>query len=91
MKDSEQTRRDVSADYAKALQSQGSGCCGGPVPKRVVARIAGYSDADFAALVFGRILHQRNAVVKGGSGTRESFQQAKRRGMGIGSGSFIGR
>ncbi|MFO8071507.1 MAG: arsenite methyltransferase [Polyangia bacterium] len=50
MKDSEQTRRDVSVDYAKALKSQGNGCCGGPVPKGVVARIAGYSDADFAAL-----------------------------------------
>ena len=49
MSDPRTTRRDVSADYARAVTS-GSGCCGGPVPKGVVARIAGYTDADFAVL-----------------------------------------
>ena len=49
MSDPNNTRRDVSTDYAKAVSS-GSGCCGGPVPKGVVAKIAGYSAEDFAAL-----------------------------------------
>jgi SAM-dependent methyltransferase len=49
-KDSEKTRHAVSEDYAKAVKSHGSGCCGGPVPKGVVARIAGYTNDDFATL-----------------------------------------
>lgn len=49
MSDPNTTRRDVSADYARAVTS-GTGCCGGPVPKGVVARIAGYTDEDFAVL-----------------------------------------
>ena len=49
MPDPNTTRRDVSADYARAVTS-GTGCCGGPVPKGVVARIAGYTDEDFAVL-----------------------------------------
>jgi len=49
MTDPRTTRRDVSADYARAVSSE-TGCCAGPTPKGVVARIAGYSDADFAAL-----------------------------------------
>ncbi len=34
------TRHDESALDANALTSQGTGCCGGPVPKGAVARIA---------------------------------------------------
>lgn len=49
MSDHNTTRRDVSADYARAVTS-GTSCCGGPVPKGVVARIAGYTDEDFAVL-----------------------------------------
>ncbi|MGD9548383.1 MAG: arsenite methyltransferase [Candidatus Krumholzibacteriia bacterium] len=49
MSDPRTTRRDVSADYARAVTS-GTSCCGGPVPKGVVARIAGYTDEDFAVL-----------------------------------------
>ncbi|MFH2052128.1 MAG: arsenite methyltransferase [bacterium] len=49
MSDPNTTRRDVSIDYARAVTS-GTGCCGGPVPKGVVARIAGYTDEDFAVL-----------------------------------------
>lgn len=49
MPDPKTTRQDVSKDYARAVTS-GSGCCGGPVPKGVVAKIAGYSDEDFAVL-----------------------------------------
>lgn len=49
MSDPRNTRRDVSADYARAVTS-GAGCCGGPVPKGVVAKIAGYTAEDFAAL-----------------------------------------
>ena len=49
MSDADTTRRDVSADYARAVTA-GSGCCGSPVPKGVVAKIAGYTAEDFAAL-----------------------------------------
>ena len=49
MQDPNITRRDVSADYARAVTS-GTGCCGGPVPKGVVAKIAGYTNEDFAVL-----------------------------------------
>ena len=49
MADPNTTRRDVSADYARAV-AIGTGCCGGPVPKGVVAKIAGYTDKDFAVL-----------------------------------------
>jgi arsenite methyltransferase len=49
MPDPHTTRHDVSEDYARAVTS-GAGCCGGPVPKGVVAKIAGYSDEDFAVL-----------------------------------------
>lgn len=50
MGDAETTRRDVSADYARAVASTGTGCCGGAAPKGAVARIAGYTDAEMAAL-----------------------------------------
>ena len=50
MKDSDSTRCNVSADYVKALKSQGTGCCGGPVQNGVVAKIAGYTDEEVAAL-----------------------------------------
>jgi SAM-dependent methyltransferase len=49
MSDPNTTRHDVSEDYARAVTSE-TGCCGGPVPKGVVAKIAGYSDEDFAVL-----------------------------------------
>ncbi len=45
-------RRSVSEDYARAVTSPGPGCCcgGTPVQKGVVAKLAGYSDAEVAAL-----------------------------------------
>jgi len=49
MSDPHTTRRDVSVDYARAA-TNGTGCCGGPVPKGVVAKIAGYTAEDFAVL-----------------------------------------
>ena len=53
MKDKDLIRISVSEDYARAVRSPAGGsCCGGgaPVPKGVTARIAGYTDEDFAAL-----------------------------------------
>lgn len=49
-KRSEERRRNVSEDYARAVQSPGEGCCCSPVPKGVVAKLAGYSDDEVAAL-----------------------------------------
>lgn len=49
MPDADTTRRNVSEDYARAV-SAGTGCCCGPTPKGVVAKLAGYTDADVAAL-----------------------------------------
>jgi arsenite methyltransferase len=50
MHDSEVIRRKVAADYAKAVRSPGAGCCATPVPKGVVAKLAGYADEEVAAL-----------------------------------------
>ncbi len=50
MKDSEALRRSVSADYADAVKSKGTGCCGGPAPKGVLAKLAGYADDEIAAV-----------------------------------------
>ena len=43
-------RQNVSEDYARAVSTPGSGCCGGPVQKGVVAKLAGYTDEELAAL-----------------------------------------
>ena len=43
MKDDERIRESVSKAYAKAVLSSGAiSCCGGPVQKGVVAKLAGY-------------------------------------------------
>lgn len=46
----EDMRRDVSADYARVINAPSAGCCGSPVPKGVVARLAGYTEAETAEL-----------------------------------------
>ncbi|HEX7498801.1 MAG TPA: arsenite methyltransferase [Polyangia bacterium] len=43
-------RKNVSEDYARAVKSPGPGCCCSPVPKGVVAKLAGYTDDEIAAL-----------------------------------------
>lgn len=43
-------RRNVSEDYARAVKSPPSSCCCSPVPKGVVAKLAGYTDDEIAAL-----------------------------------------
>lgn len=43
-------RKSVSEDYTKAVKSPSSSCCCSPVPKGVVARLAGYTDDQVAAL-----------------------------------------
>jgi SAM-dependent methyltransferase len=45
----DQIRDNVSKDYARAVTSSTS-CCGGPVPKGVAAKLAGYSDEELEAL-----------------------------------------
>jgi arsenite methyltransferase len=50
MKDPKNMRRAIAEDYARAVSTSGTGCCGGPVPKGVVAKLAGYTEADFATL-----------------------------------------
>jgi SAM-dependent methyltransferase len=53
MKTKDLIRISVSEDYAHAVKSPGASCCcggGAPVPKGVTAKLAGYSDEDFAAL-----------------------------------------
>ena len=43
-------RKSVSEDYAKAVTAPSCGCCCSPAPKGVVAKLAGYSDEEVAAL-----------------------------------------
>jgi arsenite methyltransferase len=43
-------RQNVSEDYARAVQAPAKGCCCSPVPKGVVAKLAGYSSDEIAAL-----------------------------------------
>jgi len=43
-------RRNVSEDYARAVNTPGESCCCSPVPKGVVAKLAGYTDDEIAAL-----------------------------------------
>jgi arsenite methyltransferase len=43
-------RKSVSEDYARAVKKPGASCCCSPVPKGVVAKLAGYTDAQIAAL-----------------------------------------
>ena len=54
MSDQTQIRERVSKDYARAVTAQtggGGACCGGtPAPKGVVAKLAGYTDAELTAL-----------------------------------------
>jgi arsenite methyltransferase len=50
MRDADTTRRNVSADYARAVQAADRGCCNTSEPKGVAAQIAGYSAAELAAL-----------------------------------------
>jgi SAM-dependent methyltransferase len=48
---SDKIRESVSEDYARVVTRPGSSCCGGgPAPKGVVAKLAGYSDAELVAL-----------------------------------------
>ncbi len=47
----DQKRKNVSEDYARAVERPASGCgCSSPIPKGVVARLAGYTDEEVAAL-----------------------------------------
>ncbi len=51
MADTDTIRRNVSADYADAVNKPGNSCCGGPaVPKGVAAKLAGYTAEEVAAL-----------------------------------------
>jgi arsenite methyltransferase len=50
MKDSDSIRRNVSRDYAMAVEKPGPSCCSGPVPKGVAVKLAGYSDEEIEAL-----------------------------------------
>jgi len=50
MNSSEQRRQSVSEDYTKAVKNPATGCCCSPVPKGVVAKLAGYTDDEVAAL-----------------------------------------
>jgi SAM-dependent methyltransferase len=52
MKDKNLIRISVSEDYARAVNSPGRSCCGGgdTIPKAITAKLAGYTDEDFAAL-----------------------------------------
>jgi arsenite methyltransferase len=45
----DQIRQSVSKDYARAVKS-GTSCCGEPVAKGVVAKLAGYTDEQLGAL-----------------------------------------
>ena len=49
-------RKNVSEDYARAVQSPGTGCCCSPVPKGVVAKLAGYTDDEIAALAAASVI-----------------------------------
>lgn len=46
----DEKRQSVSEDYARAVTSPASSCCCSPVPKGVVAKLAGYTDDEVAAL-----------------------------------------
>ncbi|MBI4700952.1 MAG: arsenite methyltransferase [Deltaproteobacteria bacterium] len=50
MQTPEKTRQGVSEDYARAVKSPATSCCCAPVPKGVVAKLAGYADEEIAAL-----------------------------------------
>ncbi|MDJ0761794.1 MAG: arsenite methyltransferase [Myxococcota bacterium] len=50
MSNSSKIRRDVAEDYAKAVTAPSGCCCGDPVPKGVVVKIAGYTDAEIGSL-----------------------------------------
>jgi arsenite methyltransferase len=51
MNESEKIRKQVSESYARAVTATTkSGCCGGPAPKGVTAKLAGYSAADLNEL-----------------------------------------
>ena len=43
-------RKSVSEDYARVVNNPSSSCCCSPVPKGVVAKLAGYSDKEIAEL-----------------------------------------
>ncbi len=43
-------RKSVSEDYARAVTSPSQSCCCSPVPKGVVAKLAGYTDEEVVAL-----------------------------------------
>lgn len=45
----DEKRQSVSEDYARAVTSPASSCCS-PVPKGVIAKLAGYTDEEVAAL-----------------------------------------
>lgn len=49
-KQNDDKRKSVAEDYARALRSPSSSCCCSPVPKGVVAKLAGYSDEEIASL-----------------------------------------
>jgi arsenite methyltransferase len=49
--DTNKIRKSVSEDYARAVtKPSGGGCCGEPAQKGVVAKLAGYTDEELAAL-----------------------------------------
>lgn len=50
MKDPTDVRHNVSADYANAVKTGSGCCCSEPVPKGVVAKLAGYTDEEISAL-----------------------------------------
>ena len=58
MKDDEKIRESVSEAYAKAVTSEGaSSCCGGPVQKGVVAKLAGYDGEILSTLPDGAVVN----------------------------------
>jgi arsenite methyltransferase len=51
MDEKDRIRQSVSRDYARAVETPKGSCCGGgAAPKGVVAKLAGYSDAELLAL-----------------------------------------
>ena len=58
MKEEEKIRESVSQAYAKAVTSDGqTSCCGGPVQKGVVAKLAGYDGEILSTLPDGAVVN----------------------------------
>src|ERR1035437_5262128 len=78
-------RKSVSEDYARAVKAPASSCCCTPVPKGVVAKLAGYTDAQISAL-------PTEAVVNSfGCGNPLAFSKVKAGDVVLDLGSGAGR